>query len=993
MKSILKPILIFTILGTTFSYGQQFKALDYSTLNTSDAKTNLIVQNKSPLSSIGNKQTSYDAYGFLQQYKEFSFSDKLNRFNQLDYLKRLIQPVNYANTVKIGLMHLNFEELKPNSLSDGLITIENNQVKRTSNQTILDEKTSTIVAPLAHHKRGLNSSFIIDEGFVINNTSTPIKSIAVNFDDGLGFKTLPINQYINVSYPEAGDKTLSFKITLANGTVINRTSPLKVTESQSDIASQRLMAPLENTSTITADLSAYSGATNHAGLAEYEVFLGADNVLDKPIFIVDGFDPSDTRTIGGIYTLLDFENNGTTENLADKVRNDEDYDIVLINFPSYFVLANGDLQSFAMSTDVNNDAVIDASDYPGSMIVDGGADFVERNAFSVVNIISIINGQKIGTEENVIIGPSMGGLITRYALNYMESNSMSHETRLWLSFDSPHLGANVPIGFQNLFNYLAYGLDTWVGNFSLESLRPIVDGMLKSPAARQMLTDHFEPHLANGEIAEFNPNLTLPIKHPYSDIFYNGINSLTASGFPETTRNISLINGSGINNAYQHKNGDDVNPGDKVLDAFIPGVATLTDAHFDVWYSANAGQTIKIADIWIDAPWICFCDINAETDSEAESFSNGIDAAPGGLFDLGALAAGFGNEDATINAFFSSLTTDYFNFIPAVSAMALSTNSNIDWHQNINLGAGDIPWDDTVTTNSQTPFVNWYMPDDNEVHVSLTEASVEFALDEIIKKADLSLNVFLQGAGVNPFSGEESLMRDNLRTSNLIPLTSPYSDGLTTTSSVFTTTGTDAIVDWIWVELRDANDNTSIIKGQSALLQRDGDVVDIDGTSSLGFVVAGKPYFVAVKHRNHLGAMTLNPIALSRTTTSLNLNATPLFGTNAMMSLTSGKKALWTGDTNQDGSISYIGAISDIISLRSQVFNDPDNTVFGGPPVATYGSLGYYNTDIDMNGYSYYLGSLSDVSIIRTNIFNNPSNTIFGGPSVATYVFSQQLPN
>ena len=58
---------------------------------------------------------------------------------------------------------------------------------------------------------------------------------------------------------------------------------------------------------------------------------------------------------------------------------------------------------------------------------------------------------------------------------------------LWMSFDSPHLGANVPIGFQHLFNYLAYGLDTWVGNFSLESLRPIVDGMLKSPAARQML--------------------------------------------------------------------------------------------------------------------------------------------------------------------------------------------------------------------------------------------------------------------------------------------------------------------------------------------------------------------------------------------------------------------------------------------------------------------------------------------------------------------------
>ena len=163
----------------------------------------------------------------------------------------------------------------------------------------------------------------------------------------------------------------------------------------------------------------------------------------------------------------------------------------------------------------------------------------------------------------------MGGLISRYALNYMEANSLTHETRLWLSFDSPHLGANVPIGFQHLFNYLGYGLDTWVGDFSLEAVRPIVDGMLKSPAARQMLTDHFEPHLENGEIAEFDSSILLPVAHDYSVTFFSGINSLTTSGFPETTRNVSLINGSGIGNPYQDKNGNDLDPGDKVIDAFF----------------------------------------------------------------------------------------------------------------------------------------------------------------------------------------------------------------------------------------------------------------------------------------------------------------------------------------------------------------------------------------------------------------------------------------
>ena len=44
----------------------------------------------------------------------------------------------------------------------------------------------------------------------------------------------------------------------------------------------------------------------------------------------------------------------------------------------------------------------------------------------------------------------MGGQISRYALAYMEANNIEHNTRLWVSIDSPHLGANIPIGLQTL---------------------------------------------------------------------------------------------------------------------------------------------------------------------------------------------------------------------------------------------------------------------------------------------------------------------------------------------------------------------------------------------------------------------------------------------------------------------------------------------------------------------------------------------------------------
>ena len=75
----------------------------------------------------------------------------------------------------------------------------------------------------------------------------------------------------------------------------------------------------------------------------------------------------------------------------------------------------------------------------------------------LVELIKSINNSKVGNEKNIVIGPSMGGLISRYALNYMESQNIDHDTRLYISFDAPHTGANVPIGFHGkgyLFNIL-----------------------------------------------------------------------------------------------------------------------------------------------------------------------------------------------------------------------------------------------------------------------------------------------------------------------------------------------------------------------------------------------------------------------------------------------------------------------------------------------------------------------------------------------------------
>ena len=81
----------------------------------------------------------------------------------------------------------------------------------------------------------------------------------------------------------------------------------------------RVITTFESENTPAPNLSAY-GINNDIGTGEYEIFLSDDNILDKPIILIDGFDPGDTRDITGIYSLLNFDDNGTSSNLADIVR-------------------------------------------------------------------------------------------------------------------------------------------------------------------------------------------------------------------------------------------------------------------------------------------------------------------------------------------------------------------------------------------------------------------------------------------------------------------------------------------------------------------------------------------------------------------------------------------------------------------------------------------------------------------------------------------------
>jgi hypothetical protein len=152
----------------------------------------------------------------------------------------------------------------------------------------------------------------------------------------------------------------------------------------------------------------------------------------------------------------------------------------------------------------------------------------------------------------------------------------------------------------------------------------------------------------------------------------------------------------------------------------------------------------------------------------------------------------------------------------------------------------------------------------------------------------VSAKVFLEG----PYVSSQQLMKDDLRGAGLLPSEEPYgqlgfqqigSGHETVAAATLAVTGNDAIVDWVHLELRDATDPTHVVSTANGLLQRDGDVVAPDGVSPLEFIALPGDYYVAVRHRDHLGAMTAAPLALSATAAALDLTVgtTSTYGTGA----------------------------------------------------------------------------------------------------------------
>jgi len=242
---------------------------------------------------------------------------------------------------------------------------------------------------------------------------------------------------------------------------------------------------------------------------------GCDRVFDKPIIIVEGFDP--LNEIDYKYLLTNFKFYQFYENMRTS-----GYDFVFVDFTK-------------------------------------NTDFIENNAKVLEQVIDNVNALKTGTNSSTIIGWSMGGLITRWCLKDMEDRGLTPNVGKFFSYDAPQQGANIPLGLQYMFSEMINDMP-YLKWFS-KDLREISNAY-SSPAAREMLVTK----------ALYSNDYPLP--YTLDPVRTKFAQSLITKGYPQQSINYGIAFGRGNNTTGTKNAGDGVQfgnfgPGSAIFDGIL----------------------------------------------------------------------------------------------------------------------------------------------------------------------------------------------------------------------------------------------------------------------------------------------------------------------------------------------------------------------------------------------------------------------------------------
>ncbi|GLR16488.1 hypothetical protein GCM10007940_11030 [Portibacter lacus] len=435
------------------------------------ARTKILATNGTSKVTVLNRADWSNIYTVLQ--KADDRQDRLLSYYQLFQEAR--KSMDTKNIYPIMILDYNFKYHIDDSDS------QSPEYGRTFSSNILSR---TIV--------GDEIDFIIPDQFLLTNTDQKYK-IEIDFDNGDGFIPIDLNTIHSVNYVGERKEFLEMVVRASRNNedyiyshftlrrksshivpTVKRVKNFDVMRSEPNSNHEFTWYDSESGNSLTATIL-YGNNQNGA------------NKLRRPIIVTDGFDPDDNRNYAmnnsssdqdkvderGLYELVNGDpshwESESSPNFADDLLNDG-YDIVFVNFES-------------------------------------GADDIIENGKAFKNFLNIvINGSTYRdrkTEMSIIVGPSMGGLITRYALAKLEEDDIPHFTKSWVAFDSPMKGAYIPISVQ----YAVEFMYDWT--FGLKEAIAEAKVKLESTAAQQILLSHFDSYASTIHNTFYNTMLYL----------------------------------------------------------------------------------------------------------------------------------------------------------------------------------------------------------------------------------------------------------------------------------------------------------------------------------------------------------------------------------------------------------------------------------------------------------------------------------------------------
>ncbi|MFG2525969.1 esterase/lipase family protein [Streptomyces sp. NPDC048527] len=305
----------------------------------------------------------------------------------------------------------------------------------------------------------------------------------------------------------------------------------------------------------------------------------------------------------------------------------------------YDGLENGDYRFISTLRENGFDVILLGFDNRSASIID--------NAGVAIECIRRTIADREGNAPLAVGGFSMGGLVTRYALAKMERQKEDHQTATYLSYDTPHRGAWLPLGVQAFAHFVK---DKWGDTNPLLSL---YSDLVNSPAARQML----RWHVATGT------EVTLDVAGGQDQERTDFLATLDRlGGWPMRPRLLGVANGTGTGIGI----GNSIPADDTAMAALGP------KANAQLRTQGQGKQTVAQIAEARQSP------VTINTTGFPE-----LDGAPGGLFPKAPLledAANFGMAAvlaALVNEQKAELTHNTSTFVPTISAVA---SAGIDDH-------------------------------------------------------------------------------------------------------------------------------------------------------------------------------------------------------------------------------------------------------------------------------------------------------------------------